>query len=81
MFGFDDDDFNDDERRKKWTRFWNTELNGEPLWYVAAMAAVPLYVGLLVSRLHYADAVLPWILGFMIAGGTIMLWTSLRRGK
>ncbi len=81
MFDFDDDEFDNDEGRDSWTRFWNLELGGEPLWYVLAMAAVPLYVGLLISRLHYADAVLPWILGFMIAGGMIMLVASLRHGE
>ncbi len=81
MSGFDDDDFNDGEKSSAWTRFWNRQFDGDPLWYLAAMGAVPLYVGLLISRLDYADTVLPWVLGFMIAAGLLMLWISFYRGK
>ncbi len=78
MIRFDDDDF-DDENKSRWTRFWNREFDGTPLWYMMTMAVVPLYFGMLISRLHYANAVLPWVLGFMIAGGILMLWMSLLR--
>lgn len=79
--GYGDDFDQGDEDSGNSTRFWNKEIDGKPLWYFASMAAVPLGVGLLISRLHYAQAVLPWVLGFMILGGMVMLWSSLRCGE
>jgi hypothetical protein len=82
MINSGNDDFNDDrEKNGSWMRFWTKEFDGQPIWYIVAMAAVAIYLGMLISRLQYADAVLPWVLGFMIAGGTIMLITSFRRGN
>lgn len=76
-----DDDTNDDEENGGWTRFWTKEFDGEPLWYIVAMAATALYFGMLIARFHDADEVLLYVLGFMIAGGIIMMVTSLRRGN
>lgn len=72
---------NDEENKTCWERFWNKEVDGEPLWYVCGMAVLPLYIGFLLSRLGYADEIMPWLFAFMIAGGVIMLCTSLYRGK
>lgn len=79
--GSEDDFDNDDEVGGRLTRFWIKVFDREPLWHIVAMAAVPLCGGLLISRLHYAQAVLPWVLGFMIVGGMVMLWISLRCGE
>ena len=80
MLDSDDDNFNNKDDGV-WSRFWNKKFDGEPLWYIAAMAALPFYFGLLITRVYCADVVLPWVLGFMIAGAMIMVWASLRGGR
>ena len=71
---------NDDETGK-WTRFWTRGIDGQPLWFLAAMAAVPFYLGLLVESLGYGDAVLPAAVVVLIAVGGYFLWASVRGDK
>lgn len=62
-----------------WKRLCMTEVEGHPVWFWAAMAAVPLYFGLLVEQLGVGDAALPVALWLLIAGGAYFLVTALWR--
>lgn len=78
VLNFDDDD---DNKTSGWNQFWNREFHGSPLWYIAAMGALPLYLGLLVEALGYGDAALLTALVVLIAGGVYFAGKSLCRDR
>lgn len=66
---------NDDDTKAN-SSFWSRNICGEPLWFVVGMGALPFYLGLLATALHYDDTLLPCAIGAMIVCAAILVIRS-----
>lgn len=61
--------------------FWGAEFDGEPVWYIATMIAVGIYLGILAETLRAGESAVMWALIAVIVSIGLLHVVTRRRGR